>query len=69
MYLPFVVFVKSIAPWFGLGNVIKNLERFQGFRKQALQGEVQMGAANRITTNGSSSSASGVEASSSNRLA
>lgn len=47
--LPFVVFVKSIAPWFGLGNVIKNLERFQGFRKQALHGEVQMGAANGIT--------------------
>jgi hypothetical protein len=45
--LPFVTFVKSIAPWFGLGNVIKNLERFQSFRKRTLQGKIQIKGANR----------------------
>lgn len=44
--LPFVVFVKSIAPWFGLGNVIKNLECFQSFRKLTLQGEIRISPAN-----------------------
>jgi hypothetical protein len=34
--LPFVQFVKTIAPWFGLGNVIKNLERFQSYRSATL---------------------------------
>lgn len=44
--LPFVAFVKSIAPWFGLGNVIKNLERFQSFRRLTLQGEIRISPAN-----------------------
>ena len=33
---PFVEFVKAIVPWFGLGNVIKNLERYQAYRKHNL---------------------------------
>ena len=43
---PFVTFVKSIAPWFGLGNVIKNLEGFQSFRKLTLNGEIRISPAN-----------------------
>ena len=34
--LPFVQFVKSIGPWFGLGNVIKNLERYQSYRRATI---------------------------------
>jgi len=32
----FVTFVKSLGVWFGLGNVVKNLERYQAYRKYAL---------------------------------
>jgi len=38
--LPFVQFVKTIAPWFGLGNVIKNLERFQSYRCATFKNKV-----------------------------
>lgn len=34
---PFVVFVKAIAPWFGMGNVVKNLERYQAYRKRSMR--------------------------------
>ena len=35
---PFVIFVKSLAPWFRMGNVIKNLERYQSYRKATMAG-------------------------------
>ena len=35
---PFVIFVKTLAPWFGMGNVIKNLERYQSYRKATMAG-------------------------------
>jgi hypothetical protein len=31
---PFVVFVKTLGAWFGLGNIVKNLERYQSYRKR-----------------------------------
>lgn len=33
---PFVLFVKDVSPCFGLGNVVKNLERYQAYRKRNL---------------------------------
>ena len=30
---PFVIFAKEVGWWFGLGNVVKNLERYQSYRK------------------------------------
>ena len=36
--MQFVVFVKTLAPWFGLGNVVKNLERYQSYRKATMAG-------------------------------
>ena len=30
---PFVTFVKTLSVWFGLGNVVKNLEHYQAYRK------------------------------------
>lgn len=35
----FVIFVKAIGMWFGLGNVVKNLERYQSYRKATLSGQ------------------------------
>lgn len=32
----FVIFAKAIAPWFGMGNVVKNLERYQAYRKRSM---------------------------------
>ena len=34
----FVNFVKEISSWFGLGNIVKNLERYQSYRRATLQG-------------------------------
>jgi hypothetical protein len=36
---PFVIFVKSIGVWFGLGNAVKNLERYQSYRKGVMNGK------------------------------
>lgn len=33
----FVIFVKAIALWFGMGNIVKNLERYQAYRKRYLR--------------------------------
>ena len=33
---PFVVFVKALGAWFGLGNIVKNAERYQAYRKRNL---------------------------------
>lgn len=30
----FVIFVKTLAPWFGMGNIVKNLECYQAYRKR-----------------------------------
>jgi hypothetical protein len=35
---PFVLFVKDVTAWYGLGNVIKNLERYQSYRRASLAG-------------------------------
>jgi hypothetical protein len=31
---PFVIFVKTLGAWFGLGNIVKNAERYQAYRKR-----------------------------------
>jgi hypothetical protein len=36
---PFVLFVKEVTAWYGLGNVIKNLERYQSYRRASLAGD------------------------------
>jgi hypothetical protein len=33
---PFVIFVKTLGAWFGLGNIVKNAERYQAYRKRNL---------------------------------
>ena len=36
---PFVIFAKEVGWWFGLGNVVKNLERYQSYRKATFAGK------------------------------
>ena len=31
---PFVMFVKTLGAWCGLGNIVKNAERYQSYRKR-----------------------------------
>ena len=36
---PFVIFVKAVWLWYGFGNVIKYLERYQSYRKATFAGK------------------------------
>jgi hypothetical protein len=35
---PFVIFAKTVSAWFGMGNLVKNLERYQSYRRSSLAG-------------------------------
>ena len=39
---PFVTFVKTIGAWYGLGNVVKNLECYQAYRKRTFRSCIEV---------------------------